>query len=386
MRIQQFRFENKATGWQLAPLALNGFNLLVGASGVGKTLILQSLMTLRNIALGATSDGVSWEMTFQLGAHHVVWQGAFEHSGNTFQLGEIVEPAPSKEVILQDEHLIIDGQEIASRQGSTVFFQGKQLPIKLSSKTSVIKLMQEDELVGTIHSAFKNRIGETTAEPTGKYQQIVPLLVKEYTDIDAIRENNFDSLTRFALAHENAPAVFEEITDTFKAVFPRVEDLKLQLKPSTRVQVRLGNYPAVKATEIAVYFKEKDVDHWLHKDQMSSGMWKTLMVLADHHLCPNESVLLVDEFENSLGVNCIDIIGDLDTTERGLQYIMTSHHPYIINTVPISRWKIVTRHGSQVTVKPPEAFKLGRSKHEAFMQLMQLEAFTKGIAQVSAFS
>ena len=48
-------------------------------------------------------------------------------------------------------------------------------------------------------------------------------------------------------------------------------------------------------------------------------------------LWPDGSVILIDEFENSLGVNCLDeITEDVVKESRRLQFILTSHHPYII--------------------------------------------------------
>ena len=63
-------------------------------------------------------------------------------------------------------------------------------------------------------------------------------------------------------------------------------------------------------------------------------MFKTLMHIAEMKLMANGSVILIDEFENSLGVNCIEVVADiLMNQERDLQYIITSHHPYIINNL-----------------------------------------------------
>ena len=62
-----------------------------------------------------------------------------------------------------------------------------------------------------------------------------------------------------------------------------------------------------------------------------------------------------------------------------IQVIMTSHHPYIINSIPFECWKIVTRSGCDVTVHSADELNIGiRSKHEAFMQLLQSNAYKTG--------
>jgi AAA15 family ATPase/GTPase len=109
-------------------------------------------------------------------------------------------------------------------------------------------------------------------------------------------------------------------------------------------------------------------------------MFKTLMYISEIYLYPEGTVILIDEFENSLGVNCIDIVTDLLMEKRNLQFILTSHHPYIINKIGMEYWKIVTRKGGVVTVKDAKSFNLGKTRHQAFTQLINLEEYTEGIS------
>jgi AAA15 family ATPase/GTPase len=62
-------------------------------------------------------------------------------------------------------------------------------------------------------------------------------------------------------------------------------------------------------------------------------MFKTLMYIAEIYLSPEGAVVLIDEFENSLGSNCIDAVTDILTERQDLQFIITSHHPYIIKLI-----------------------------------------------------
>lgn len=93
-------------------------------------------------------------------------------------------------------------------------------------------------------------------------------------------------------------------------------------------------------------------------------------------------MILIDEFENSLGVNCIDeITNNLLNYKRNLQFIITSHHPYIINNIHYNNWKLVTRKGGVVLAQEINKYHLGKSKHEAFIQLINLEEYTTGITK-----
>ena len=104
------------------------------------------------------------------------------------------------------------------------------------------------------------------------------------------------------------------------------------------------------------------------------------------HLCrmalwPDGMVILIDEFENSLGVNCLDFVtDDLVGESSRHQFIITSHHPYIVNRIDTRHWKIVVRDGGTVSTKDASEFGLDESRHEAFIKLMNLPLYQEGIA------
>ncbi len=112
-------------------------------------------------------------------------------------------------------------------------------------------------------------------------------------------------------------------------------------------------------------------------------MVRTLKHLSEIYLCAEGTVFLIDEFENSLGINCInEIMSDILNSGRQLQFIITSHHPYIINSIKYTDWKLVTRNANMINTHNVEKFNIGKSKHDAFMQLIQLEEYQTGTEQV----
>jgi predicted ATPase len=97
---------------------------------------------------------------------------------------------------------------------------------------------------------------------------------------------------------------------------------------------------------------------------------------------PAGSVIVIDEFENSLGINCMPELTDfiLDKAiER--QFILTSHHPYIIHNIPWNKWQIVSRHDSDVKVTyAPDIPELDTaSSLDKFTQLINLPEYEGGI-------
>jgi hypothetical protein len=65
--------------------------------------------------------------------------------------------------------------------------------------------------------------------------------------------------------------------------------------------------------------------------------------------------------------------------DRNIQFIITSHHPYIINNIDMSHWKIVSRKGGVISTKNAIDLRLGESRHKAFKQLIQSPEYSKGI-------
>ena len=129
--------------------------------------------------------------------------------------------------------------------------------------------------------------------------------------------------------------------DVYLNIFPEIKDIKITIK-------------AVSNDEALIFCEIQDADseEWIPQERMSSGMFRTLIYIIEVITAPEGSVILIDEFENSLGINCMSEVTDfiLDHAD-GLQFIITSHHPYIINNIPWQDWKIVSRKGSRIKTK-----------------------------------
>jgi predicted ATPase len=168
-----------------------------------------------------------------------------------------------------------------------------------------------------------------------------------------------------------APDRFEEIKAVFCDMFSSVEDIRVgPLSEREAEQFFFGFEDA-----LIFSLKERGTDTWVPEMSMSSGMLRTLLHLFEVSLSPRGSVILIDEFENSLGLNCMPSLTDFILQHApDHQFIITSHHPYIINQIPIDRWKLVRRRGSRVRVVPaPEVPALQGASHlDAFTRLLSL--------------
>ena len=112
-------------------------------------------------------------------------------------------------------------------------------------------------------------------------------------------------------------------------------------------------------------------------------MQKVLLILTDVFTLPKDGgIYLIDEYENSLGINAINFFPSVfSEAETDSQFIITSHHPYIIGNVPVRDWIILHRNGINVIVKEGRELeeKFGKSKQAAFFQLINDPFYTEGV-------
>lgn len=111
-------------------------------------------------------------------------------------------------------------------------------------------------------------------------------------------------------------------------------------------------------------------------------MQKVLLILTDIFVFPEGGIYLIDEYENSLGINAIDFFPSfILEVEKDIQFIVTSHHPYIINEIPVKNWYVFHRKGTEVVIKHGSelAERFGKSKQKAFIKLINDSFYTEGV-------
>jgi len=378
MYIKSLIYEDQSTGWKLEKIEFKPLTLLVGISGVGKTQILKALLNLKEISHGKSLNGLKWEIEFKTSkGHDCKWCGAFENKGFISELitAFVKDEYGKDKPYINNEQLFIDGKQIIDRNSTGITFNDKKT-VKLSQQESVISLLKEEDVIKEIHEDFEEILFEDNTMTINGFQinDEITLKLKKYKNLKDIRNSNENIKTKLCLLYKNQKKLFEEIENAFIDIFPYIENIKIEPIGDCYKQL-----PFFQESPL-IQIKEKNVSHWIDEFIISSGMLRTLIHIAELYLCADNTVILIDEFENSLGINCInDLTSSLVSSERNLQFIITSHHPYIINNIGISHWKLVTRKGSVVTAIDAEKFGIGKSKHQAFTQLLNLDAYTDGV-------
>lgn len=355
--IEYLEYKDHGKKWYIDKMHFGSLSLLVGISGVGKTQILRAVRTLASIANGEELNSeIEWEMGIKLNGELYVWRGKIQPETEDYNSFKFVE-----------EKLAITGCPIFMREGTTILYKENRLP-KLNNKKSLISLFTDEEEIQRPLIFFNNIHTPATGSDylfgANFYSTMIDFNTKHITNLEILKSKNWSINNKLIIIEQSFPSTFQAIKEDFIDIFNQVEDFRFQYDQARECY--------------SLEMKEKS-SPWIPWGLISSGMLKTLLQIAEIHLCHPDSTLLIDEFENSLGVNCIDSLADIIQSSKNLQFIITSHHPYIINNIPIKNWKIITRKGNTIKALSPEDLSLGKSKHEAFKQLLNSEAYLEGI-------
>ncbi|GAL93419.1 AAA family ATPase [Microcystis aeruginosa] len=392
MKLLRLSYQDLASGLSIDSCDFfSDLNLLVGISGAGKTSILKAISNLKRITNGASVNGVKWDVEFLTNDHvRYHWLGEFEgkkaRSPIKNDKDEVNSNDGENKVSIIRETLLKDQEVLIERNQEVIEFKHSKTP-KLPSYLSCIELFNQEEDVFPVRQEF-NKMIFNSLKFNSSYSAVDKILENdeyaEYNSLSELQSSQLRISDKLLITYQKYPDTFEIIKRKFLDIFPQVEDLKIEfLEPLKLGDLFVSSTPMVLFEEPPrIQIKEKNSHVWILDPNISSGMIKSLMFLATIELSAAGSVILIDEFENSLGVNCLDTLTeDLLFNYRDLQFIITSHHPYIINNISPAYWKIVTRKGGVIKVNNAVDFHISKTRQKAFIDLINvLEEFPQGIS------
>ncbi len=383
MKIHSLSYEDLETGWKIENVQFGELNLLVGASGVGKTMILKAIMVLKELINHKPNRAIKWNIRFEyMPNHEFLWGGQTQLSYSTLHDG-----------YFEEEYFKHFGKESIERNREGVITHNGNTIRHLNQSISVLNLI---EGYGSLLARAGFRQLRLIDSSVIRYFEKVPvhrldsLMEAYYKSRNTDRNFTEDPLQAhkafYDIMNEGAIAmlyymqkkeqeVFKEVKQELNSIFPNINDVIVTNEIRDQSQDK-GKY-------FKLYFKESEVNKWIPAENTSSGVLKTLLILSGIYGGERGSVLLIDEVENSLGVNCINqLISSLVMSDQDFQFIMTSHHPYVMNHISHSNWKLVTRKDNEVNVQDvDELIDFDKSKQESFIQLVQLEQFHTGVTK-----
>lgn len=364
MKIKSIKFENRQNGLKINEIEFfNDVTLLVGLSGAGKTQILNAIKYSIFLAVSNKTILRPCEATikFEIGEDIYSWSYEIELEKNNDIILE-----NQKEYIISYEELYKNDTKIFSRNLTDIFFAGyEKLPQPKKNESLLFQYSEDDSLKYFVSELKKLYSVEMELEvrgsiPTELFNE-VKAKVKETIDKDKNNVNfwmfsHLRVLVKIYIAKKYFyDEVYMKIFEAVKELFMEIEDIDIVEDPDR----------GVNSLAITVY------NHTILQSDISNGMLKTLYYIVELFTMSQNSLVLIDEFENGLGVNCIDVLAELLLTARNdLQFIITSHHPKIINTISYDKWLIIDREINIVKNSKSFSYGIGNSQHDAYFNLI----------------
>ncbi len=303
-----------------------------------------------------------------------------EEEGETDESGD----SPSFEY----ETIVKNGVEVLVRRTEDEFqFLQTSLP-RLKQTESAITLLRDETAISPLRTALSRFIFSEASEGSTRIFVVDPPRLEQgrqaCKSLSSLKEySKLPLIAKAFLLQEDYREEFNAIKDQYARIFPTVSDIRIGRIVDFDLNLLGEEFPPYLANSaFTLGVKEFGLEDWITTARLSSGMSRTLFHLFELALAPTGTVVLIDEIENSLGINCLPQVSDhFLERSRDLQFIITSHHPYIINDVPMERWRVVTRKGSVVTVHDAGSIR-GLQTHSAqdrFTLLINLPEYQEGV-------
>ncbi len=376
MIIKSISFKDSNNGIILNDISFDSFSVLVGTSGSGKTTIINSIDQIIDIARGYSSPGIKWTIKFEtLDGDQVVWSGEF--SKHFFEEDdELVAELVEEELVLNDKTILL-------KNDSKITYNEQPLPA-LDKFKSVFYTLRDDELISELHDLLisitlisNDSIEYTQSHMFTTLSENLENGVKEVYD-NTLKNPDYDinsfsfgyvlgflnidcrRMLYFASIYDAER--YDEFSFLYTTIFPTVKEIRPTLMQQTEDE---------KLLIIKLIMQDDTI---ISQADISSGMFKVLMILAEIFFGNMIVPIVIDEIENSLGVNCLaDVLDELESSDR--QIIITTHHPKVINTIPPEHWKIVTRDNGAVKATKATEIIDSKSNHDTFIQLLNSKLY-----------
>ena len=374
MYINWIEYESNSSGQKISHVDFNRLNLLVGASAAGKTTILRAITNfLLTISMGhAVMEQCRFKMGFSIvdrlsdkvKMKDYLWEIRTREKDILSAEGASVYP-----IYYERLQELPTNKKIISREENDLYIDGyKNLP-QVSKLQSAIYIYRENIPFSAIVDDMRltwtmyNQDVALNKVTNELLEQIRKIIQEAQENKHPVRwhyaaQNKFPMSLFFYIVKKTYPEKYKIFLEDLQDIFPEIENVYIKQNINGD-----GNY----------YLSILQNGHWILPPDISSGMIRTIYLLACLHFCETNTMILFDELENSLGVNCLDEIVERirkKANEKKIQFLLTSHHPYVINQIPVDRWLIISQKDSLIESKKAEELGIGRMKSEKFFELI----------------
>lgn len=363
VKLKWIEFENLRTGLKIERVVFNDdITLLVGLSGVGKTQILNAIEYSLKLAVNKNLrlEPYNTTLCFQIGEEVYVWSYRIQqdHTEDIFESKEI------KYFFDYEKLQNIKGDILMQRTSDTIQVTGyDKVPTPKKDESLLVQYSEDAFVKPIISEMLKLYPIEIEMDVRGAIAQESFNMFKAKIK-ESFKENEKQPFEKFShlpvplkiyITKKYYPQMYAQIFSAVKELFMEINSIDIVEDPDREIYM----------VAIDVYGKR------LLQHEISNGMLKTIYYIVELITMSKNSLVLIDEFENGLGVNCIDVLAELLLGERrDLQFVITSHHPKIINQISNKKWKIIERDIATVKNFTAEEYGIMHSQHDAYFNLI----------------
>lgn len=367
VKLKWIEFENLRTGLKIERVVFNDdITLLVGLSGVGKTQILNAIEYSLKLAVNKNLrlEPYNTTLCFQIGEEVYVWSYRIQqdHTEDIFESKEI------KYFFAYEKLQNIKGDILMQRTSDTIQVTGyDKVPTPKKDESLLVQYSEDAFVKPIISEMLKLYPIEIEMDVRGAIAQESFNMFKAKIK-ESFKENEKQPFEKFShlpvplkiyITKKYYPQMYAQIFSAVKELFMEINSIDIVEDPDREIYM----------VAIDVYGKRL-LQHEI-SNEISNGMLKTIYYIVELITMSKNSLVLIDEFENGLGVNCIDVLAELLLGERrDLQFVITSHHPKIINQISNKKWKIIERDIATVKNFTAEEYGIMHSQHDAYFNLI----------------
>lgn len=362
VKLEWIEFENWKTELKIERIDFNlDVTLLVGLSGVGKTQILNAIEYSLKMAVDKSIQlrPYNASLCFSIGQDVYKWSYRIKQ----IKEEEIIE-TKEKQYIFAYEKMQKNGEDIFVRENDKVKIRGyDKVPSPKRDESLLLQYAQDVSLRPIIADIMKlypieidmDVLGVVDKDSFNQFKVKIQEIMQKNPNQKFSIFSHLPVALKLYITKKYYPEMYTKIFDAVKELFIEITDLDIVEDVERDICL----------VAIRVY------DKVLMQGEISNGMLKTIYYIIELITMSSDSLVLIDEFENGLGVNCIDVLAELLLNERtDLQFIITSHHPKIINQISSRKWKIIDRDINVVKNSVSDEYGIGNSQHDAYFNLI----------------
>lgn len=337
LKLSYSEYSDTDKQWIYNKFDINDVNLIVGKNASGKSRILASIRGLGQLFINPSIPFLTGEYIALFKDNNKTYEYKIKYEDNKIQY----------------EHLTIDQDEYLSRDLDGIgYITGEESGSKIKFKIpkNQLAIVRRDEIQ---HPSLSNLYNWGISLRYFRFakDQEKESLVAPNINIPSEQENTAVAISIFQKAlKEYGDEFTESIIQNMNNIGYNLESIEINKMTDIKI---ISPFP----TELSgIIIKEKDCLSKINQVQMSDGMFRALAILIHFNYYKLKQItgtILIDDigegldFERSTKLIKI-LVNDAETSS--IQLIMSTNDKFIMNSVSLEYWQVISRSGSEINI------------------------------------